>query len=176
MPELKNLNLAHNKINHLTRDVISNVPHIESLDVSYNHLKELQSVHFVTASNLHILKIDHNVISELEGALFDSIKRLKVLEFQNNNIKFFPNVSTDALRDLQVVSMDENPWKCSCLQQAKEMFSNDLHIPISMLTTSKCCTNSEMLSQPCIKNAVVEPKTTKRFKNSWEKILSGSVQ
>lgn len=95
-PELRHINLSHNKINnlHFTLEIYAN---LLTLDVSNNRIQKLGSMNFISQTHMISLNLSHNEIENLDKDAFKGMKALKVLDISSNHLE---DISKNAFNDL----------------------------------------------------------------------------
>lgn len=90
------LDLSHNRLAHLDRQLLKPLTSLQLLDLSNNRFKSLPGFAFANQFNLHSLKLSHNMISALDTNAFSGLSVLGSLFLSDNRLNA---VRRDVLRN-----------------------------------------------------------------------------
>ncbi|XP_050098956.1 chaoptin isoform X2 [Anopheles aquasalis] len=101
---LMRLELQHNRLGAVTRDLLGTMPHLHWLDLSSNRIAEVEYDALRTLRKLQVLKLSRNALTELPAELFRGVHGLRVLEMAHNSLKYLPDglVQSEGLERLDV--------------------------------------------------------------------------
>ncbi|ETN67288.1 chaoptin [Anopheles darlingi] len=101
---LMRLELQHNRLVVVTRDLLGTMPHLHWLDLSFNRLAEVEYDALRSLRKLQVLRLSGNALTELPADLFRGVHGLRVLELAHNTLKYLPDglVQSEGLERLDV--------------------------------------------------------------------------
>uniref|UniRef100_A0A182FJ01 Chaoptin n=1 Tax=Anopheles albimanus TaxID=7167 RepID=A0A182FJ01_ANOAL len=101
---LMRLELQHNRLGAVTRDLLGTMPHLHWLDLSANRIAEVEYDALRSLRKLQVLKLSGNALTELPAELFRGVNGLRVLELAHNTLKYLPDglVQSEGLERLDV--------------------------------------------------------------------------
>lgn len=138
IPQLRNLNLAHNQISSVVN--ITDLPNLISLDLSYNVLEVIAAGSFDRLNNLKSLQLKHNNLRDFDYGVLRGMGSLSYLHLSFNRLQKFylqnllneltsvdlfgnniTNIDFDLKRKapkLSTIYAGENNWDCNTLTTA----------------------------------------------------------
>ncbi|XP_076267604.1 uncharacterized protein LOC143200792 [Rhynchophorus ferrugineus] len=195
LPHLKRIYASHNDIENWSRDWFTNTTQLMLLDFRFNKIRTIPRRAFGRLSKLREIYLDYNAISVIHSSAFRGVHKLIYLGLRHNRLKEIPGdvfpddfrihtlmldanilnfLSSEVLEKLIVksVSIDNNPWKCPCLDRIwKWVYKNNG----SIKTNKDCvderipvCAYSTESPQSCLEN--VDQKLTKRYYNALKSL------
>ncbi|XP_052868495.1 chaoptin [Anopheles cruzii] len=101
---LVRLELQHNWLAYVTRDLFGNMPQLQWLDLSANQIVEVEHDALRNARKLQVLNLSQNGLQEIPAELFRSAYSLRVLDLAHNSLKYLPDnlVISEGLERLDV--------------------------------------------------------------------------
>lgn len=144
-PELKHINLSHNKISsvHYTLEIYAN---LITLDVSHNRIQKLGSLNFMSQGYMKTLNVSNNMVENLQKDVFKGLASLEVLDLSSNYIEDIsiyafsdlPLLEILLLTDNRLVSFDSDVFKHQTNLRVLHLDENQLlEIPIDNLVYTK---------------------------------------
>lgn len=97
LAELKDLNMAHNKINKIAREAFYGLDSLQVLNISYNLLGELYNSNFYGLTNVAYIDLQRNHIGIIQEETFRFLEKLNTLDLRDNALKtiyFIPSISS----------------------------------------------------------------------------------
>lgn len=106
-PELRHINLSHNRISdvHFTLDIYAN---LITLDVSFNRIQKLGAMNFLSQKHMSILNVSNNEIESLDKDVFKGMKTLTVLDVSSNHLEDISKSAFTELIHLEVLLLQDN--------------------------------------------------------------------
>ena len=121
VPNIKELNLAHNVINEIDHFSFKTMSSLEKLFIESNRLIMLHKNMFSGLRNLKKLTMNHNLIKFIEPKTFIELKSLEELVLSHNNLKYVEPGILDGLKSLKMLDLSSNE-----LRQLEEGSFRDL--------------------------------------------------
>ena len=81
LPDLKLLNMSHNKIGHMEMNIFKNLQEIRVIDISYNVIQYIMAQWFVELPKLKELYLNNNDLSTFSSEQYLISNSLQVIEF-----------------------------------------------------------------------------------------------
>lgn len=167
MPNLKTIHLDHNKITHLTGNILFGSRKLTFVDYSHNLLKVIQDnalddLQYATTLKRFKLHLQRNRIETIERSALEKLKfplelnldfneiigvasvvlplrEGSVVSLRNNKIDC---ISTDVLEFIQnnevTVNVPKNPVQCTCVDRIDKVLHGGLKGEINVETTLPC--------------------------------------
>ncbi|CAG7828903.1 unnamed protein product [Allacma fusca] len=88
--KIYNINLSHNMLMYIGRDLLRGTKKLKNLDVSFNRITELRSNVVGNMTSLQVLDLRNNEISFLEPEQLGPPPNLTEIYLQKNNLRKFP--------------------------------------------------------------------------------------
>ncbi|KYM97270.1 Insulin-like growth factor-binding protein complex acid labile subunit [Cyphomyrmex costatus] len=109
------LDLSFNLINHFRANSLEDLSRIRSLYLKDNNLQSLPRS--LNSRTLRILDVQRNRLVELHNDSFAELPSLQKVDLSGNRLTeaMNPNIFQNNL-DLKIVRLDDNPWRCDCMQ------------------------------------------------------------
>ncbi len=102
---LVHLNVSHNMLNDIRRGVISNLTNLEELDLSGNFLtdKVLTDDRVGHLPNMTVLRLASNRFTEMPVESIEMMKKLKVLDLRKNRVQtYYPTLNEQVKMGLDI--------------------------------------------------------------------------
>ncbi|KAF7285589.1 hypothetical protein GWI33_010498 [Rhynchophorus ferrugineus] len=188
---LKRIHVDFNQLEYWNREWFTNSTNVEILDFQVNKIRTLPRRAFEKLPKLRQIYFDDNDISVIHADAFKGIRKLEYLGLRYNQLKeinenIFPNnlkirtllldrnnlnfLANEVLKKISAedVTLDNNPWKCPCLDRIKYwVFVNNGTIR----ETQSCiggripvCAYSTGFSQTCLE--YVDNELTERYRKA----------
>lgn len=167
MPNLKTIHLDHNKIKHLTGNILFGSRKLTFVDYSHNQLKVIQDnalddLQYATTLKRFKLHLQRNRIETIERSALAKLKfplelnldfneiigissivlplqEGSVVSLGNNKIDCFSDDVLTFIKNNQVtVNVPKNPVQCTCVQKVDDILSNDVKGEINVESTFPC--------------------------------------
>ncbi|XP_030384291.1 leucine-rich repeats and immunoglobulin-like domains protein 3 [Scaptodrosophila lebanonensis] len=106
--ELKQLNLANNRIQRISREALAALPKLKNLDLSKNQLHSVEANCFVTPNRLAHLILNSNEIARVDENAFSSLTEMTDLELNNNHLYTLPVGVFKNLSRLRKLGLNNN--------------------------------------------------------------------
>ena len=102
LPNIAQLIIAGNNIEHIERDAFFNLSNLHNLDLSSNKLKEIKDFYFKGLDFLDYLTLKNNGINTIEKNSFDDFNRISRFDLSDNflfsiDISIFNNIKISSL-------------------------------------------------------------------------------
>ena len=108
---LKSLDLWHNQIYTLPKEVFSGLSNLETLYLNFNELTTIRKEAFSGLSKLTILSLSHNDLTELPKEVFSGLSNLKKLQLGHNDLTELPKKVFSGLSRLRYLYLAQNHLK-----------------------------------------------------------------
>lgn len=109
------LDLSFNLISHFRANSLEGMPIIRNLNLKDNHLQSLPRR--LNSRTLRVLDVQRNRLVELHNDSFIECPSLQRLDLSGNRLTEAMN--SDIFRnnpDLAMIRLEDNPWRCDCIQ------------------------------------------------------------
>ncbi|XP_053946573.1 leucine-rich repeat-containing protein 70 [Anastrepha ludens] len=109
---LSDLDLSHNRLHALDRNLFEHTPNLTKLNLSYNELKVLNTptvLALASATELQELDLSHTAIKTLTMSLFKTLVNLRILNLSGNDLTRVPDKLQLIGRSLISLNLAENP-------------------------------------------------------------------
>ncbi|CAH1183624.1 unnamed protein product [Phaedon cochleariae] len=115
-PNLQNINFFGNNIHTIPRRAFVSLPKLTVITFGGNKIATIEPGAFQNLKNLSFLNLERNRLTLIDERAFPNRIYIESLYINNNHLNYLPG---KLLRKLSVgeIIMDENPWKCPCLQR-----------------------------------------------------------
>ncbi|XP_037916667.1 slit homolog 1 protein [Hermetia illucens] len=113
IPNLAELNLAHNNLHTLDQDLFEHFPALEKLILNNNVFKLIDHQTTIAISNIFDLKhldMSYTELRDIPEYIFHAPRSLQVLDLRGNLFKTIPAALTHAI-NLTQLYLDENPFE-----------------------------------------------------------------
>ena len=108
---LRIVNLSHNRLRSLPRDVFSSTS-VESVDLSSNEFVAMPTSALTEiSSNLRHLNLSRNAIEHLDSTMFSNMPHLLSLSFANNRLTVLPDNIFIGVGGLRTLDLSSNPLR-----------------------------------------------------------------
>ncbi|XP_057335185.1 slit homolog 2 protein-like [Microplitis mediator] len=133
-PEIQNLDLSFNSINHLKKNAFSNVGLVNlyklvmrncgiqtintgafhglqimiELDLTGNNITNLMPGTFLDTQNLRAIFLNHNFLQSLDNGLFHDLKHLQRVEISHNRLERISDRAFKSLPELNTLTLNDN--------------------------------------------------------------------
>ncbi|KAH8297409.1 hypothetical protein KR044_011421, partial [Drosophila immigrans] len=108
LTSLRQLNLAHNRIQRISSQALALLPKLKSLDLTKNQLHSVEANMFVTPNRLAHLILNANEIGSVDEHAFAMLGNLTDLELSNNRLNSLPVGVFKNLTRLKKLSLNYN--------------------------------------------------------------------
>ncbi|XP_013106713.2 leucine-rich repeats and immunoglobulin-like domains protein 3 [Stomoxys calcitrans] len=108
LTSLKQLSLAHNRIQRISSEALAVLPKLKSLDLSKNYLHTIETSYFPAPNRLAHLILNANEISSIEEKAFENLLDLLDLELNNNRLGSLPAGVFKSMNKLRKLSLNYN--------------------------------------------------------------------
>ncbi|XP_023292527.2 leucine-rich repeats and immunoglobulin-like domains protein 3 [Lucilia cuprina] len=108
LSSLKQLSLAHNRIQKISAEALAALPKLKALDLSKNYLHTVEASYFPTANRLAHLILNGNEIASISETAFANLADLLDLELNNNRLTLLPAGVFENLSKLRKLSLNYN--------------------------------------------------------------------
>ncbi|CAH0723585.1 unnamed protein product, partial [Brenthis ino] len=117
---LSELDLSHNLIRNVTREVFGSMLMLQYLDLSHNQIFHMEYDCFKKVKNLQIIDLSHNYLIELPVEVFHDMQALTSVDLSDNNIKNLADnlIISPALERLDLSDNDLSRIPTNCLSPA----------------------------------------------------------
>lgn len=106
--DLRELDLAYNRISVLQPDQFKGLESLRTLDLSHNHINVLPSTSFSSVGSLVTLDLSYNKLSTLDKSTFKSLSQLQKLDLGSNDIYNIEPDTFSFLSSLYDLNLNEN--------------------------------------------------------------------
>ncbi|CAG9825459.1 unnamed protein product [Phaedon cochleariae] len=115
-PNLQDISFFGNKFSTIPRRAFVSLPKLSVITFGGNKIATIEPDAFQNLESLTYLNLERNGLTMLDERAFPNRIYIKSLYINNNHLNYLPG---QLLRKLSVreIIMDENPWKCPCLQR-----------------------------------------------------------
>lgn len=167
MPNLKTIHLDHNKIQHLTGNILFGSRKLTFVDYSHNLLKVIQDsalddLQYATTLKRFKLHLQRNRIETIERSALEKLKfplelnldfneiigvsnivlplqEGSIVSLRNNKIDCISKEVLEFIRNNEVtVNVPKNPVQCICVEKVDNILSGSLKGEINVETTLPC--------------------------------------
>ncbi|XP_065370410.1 leucine-rich repeats and immunoglobulin-like domains protein 3 [Calliphora vicina] len=108
LSSLKQLSLAHNRIQKISAEALAALPKLKALDLSKNYLHTVESSYFPATNRLAHLILNGNEIASITESAFENVSDLLDLELNNNRLSLLPAGVFENLAKLRKLSLNYN--------------------------------------------------------------------
>ncbi|XP_034107533.1 leucine-rich repeats and immunoglobulin-like domains protein 3 [Drosophila albomicans] len=108
LSSLRQLNLAHNRIQRISREALALLPRLKSLDLTKNQLHSVEANMFVRPNRLAHLILNANEIGSVDDRAFEMLGNLTDLEMSNNRLISLPVGVFQNLTRLKKLALNYN--------------------------------------------------------------------
>uniref|UniRef100_A0A1I8MTA3 Ig-like domain-containing protein n=1 Tax=Musca domestica TaxID=7370 RepID=A0A1I8MTA3_MUSDO len=108
LTSLKQLSLAHNRIQRISSESLAALPKLKSLDLSKNYLHAIESDYFPSPNRLLHLILNGNEISSIGENAFENLSNLQDIELNNNHLTTLPGGVFKSMGKLRKLSLNNN--------------------------------------------------------------------
>ncbi|XP_061399925.1 leucine-rich repeats and immunoglobulin-like domains protein 3 [Musca vetustissima] len=108
LTSLKQLSLAHNRIQRISSEALAALPKLKSLDLSKNYLHAIESDYFPNTNRLVHLILNGNEISGIAENAFENLSYLQDIELNNNHLTTLPGGVFKNMGKLRKLSLNYN--------------------------------------------------------------------
>lgn len=122
--ELKELNVTHNKIDHLGPNIFIYAPNIEVIDLSNNRITDVSEYSFENIPKLKILILSNNSIEKFEFK--SSLINLQVFMIDNNSLTHLNDSILERSAQLTELRINDNKLNISKLNVASRLDTFDM--------------------------------------------------
>lgn len=108
LPQLHELHLKNNQINHLTSGLLSIFTSLRTLNMGHNNMKVIDDLAFKSNPMLQILNLERNQITKMSKKLFSSLPNLKFLNVKENQLSGLELNSFENMKYLEIFDLTRN--------------------------------------------------------------------
>ncbi|CAG9762828.1 unnamed protein product [Ceutorhynchus assimilis] len=133
------MNFQNNKIRTIPKKAFANLPNLKKILLDFNEITLIQADAFKGLTNLDYLGLKRNRLVEIDDNIFPNSLNIKSLSLDANYLNF---LTDKLLKKLYVedISLDNNPWKCPCLDKIKSW----IRLGNGTLSSSKSCASGNV--------------------------------
>ncbi|NWW41668.1 ISLR protein, partial [Panurus biarmicus] len=114
VPELQSLWLGYNHIAAVEPGTFSHLLHLKNLDLSHNRLADFPWQDLSGLGALQILKLNNNRLASLPAGALAGLRELRSLWLNDNRLTTLARGAFEALPALAQLQLFHNPFNCSC--------------------------------------------------------------
>jgi len=108
LSSLEHLSLEHNCLKHITRGMFEGLGRVQSLWLSHNSLETVEAKSFAGLSRLWELRLSHNSLEDLQAGVFEGLPELRSLMLSHNRLRNVRVGVLSGLPNLLELSLEHN--------------------------------------------------------------------